>query len=434
MKFSILLGIIFLSLWTHTQAQVQYTGVNLAGADFGTDDLPGTYNTHYTYPTPAEVDYFVSKGMNIFRLPFRWERLQNNQNEAFNTKELARIINFVDYATSKQAKVILDPHNYARYYGEIIAIDGDNGALPLAAFIDFWSKLAGHFKNNNKVIFGLMNEPHDMPTELWLDNANAAISAIRAVGAQNLILVPGNAYTGAHSWNHDWYGTPNGEVMQDIIDPGNNYAFDVHQYLDSDSSGTSPNCVSTSIGSTRLQEFTNWLRQHNQRGFLGEFAGGRNANCYAALDDMLDFMDANNDVWLGWSYWAAGPWWGDDIFTLEPEEDGTDRPQMAVLLEHTPFEQDTDHDGITDSQDNCTLVANTDQRDTDSDGFGNRCDADLDNNGIVSFNDLNLFRAYFDSPNPDADFDNSGLVSFGDLNIFRNLFDQPPGPAGNFNF
>ncbi len=29
---------------------VRYTGVNLAGADFGDNNLPGTYNVDYTYP------------------------------------------------------------------------------------------------------------------------------------------------------------------------------------------------------------------------------------------------------------------------------------------------------------------------------------------------------------------------------------------------
>ncbi len=49
---------------------------------------------------------------------------------------------------------------------------------------------------NPKVIFGLMNEPHDLPTENWLTAANVAIAAIRATGATNLITVPGNAFTG----------------------------------------------------------------------------------------------------------------------------------------------------------------------------------------------------------------------------------------------
>jgi endoglucanase len=82
----------------------------------------------------------------------------------------------------------------------------------------------------------------------------------------------GNAWTGAHSWTQNWYGTPNAQEMLNIVDPGNNYAFDEHQYLDSDSSGTSSTIVSATIGQERLVAFTNWLHTNNRRGFLGEFA------------------------------------------------------------------------------------------------------------------------------------------------------------------
>ena len=72
-------------------SQTEYVGVNLAGAEFGENNLLGTYNQHYTYPTRAAVDYFVDKGMNVFRLPFRWERLQHTANAEFNSAELSRI-------------------------------------------------------------------------------------------------------------------------------------------------------------------------------------------------------------------------------------------------------------------------------------------------------------------------------------------------------
>ena len=58
------------------RADIQFVGVNLSGAEFGQNILPGTYGTQYTYPTTAEVDYYKGKGMNMIRLPFRWERLQ----------------------------------------------------------------------------------------------------------------------------------------------------------------------------------------------------------------------------------------------------------------------------------------------------------------------------------------------------------------------
>ncbi len=310
-----------------SQFSIAYTGVNLAGAEFGDGSLPGTYNVHYTYPTDAEVDYFMGKGMNTFRLPFRWERLQHQQFDNFDADEVARINDFVSYATSKGAMVLLDPHNYARYYGGVIGQD-----VPVSAFADFWSKLASLYQSNSQVIFGLMNEPHDMPTELWCDDANAAIQAIRNTGATNLILVPGNAWTGAHSWNQSWYGTSNATAMLTITDPGNNYAFEVHQYLDTGFSGTTEQCVSTTIGAEKLAEITAWLKQNGKRGFLGEFSGGRDDTCCSALGNMLSYIDSNADVWLGWTYWAAGPWWG-DLPSLEPIG-GVDRPQMVPLLQH----------------------------------------------------------------------------------------------------
>jgi hypothetical protein len=74
------------------------------------------------------------------------------------------------------------------------------------------------------------------------------------------------------------------------------------------------------------------------------------------------------------------------------------------------------------------LVPNPTQRDTDADGYGNDCDADLDNSGLVNFADLALFRQAFGSSNPHADFDGNGVVNFADLARFREMFGHPPGP------
>ena len=181
------------------------------------------------------------------------------------------------------------------------------------------------------VNFGLMNEPHSMSTEAWLSAANAAIAAIRATGAQQLILVPGNAWTGAHSWAQNWYGTPNAQVMDGIVDSGANFAHELHQYFDGDFSGTSA-CCSSGVGQAQLSGVTDWLRARGKRGFLGEFAGGNSPACRTAIDSALTYLHANNDVWLGWSWWAAGPQWGEYIFTLQPSSNPPqDRPQMVWL-------------------------------------------------------------------------------------------------------
>ena len=310
-------------------------GVSLSGAEFGGSAIPGTYNSDYTYPTHAEVDYFVGKGMTILRIPFLWERLQPTLGGAFDDTQLAMLDDIVNYAVGAGTNVLIDPHNYASYDGNVLGY----GGVTAAAFADFWSKLADHFKALPQVYFGLMNEPHStdtqkLRTEDWVAAANGAIQAIRATGATNTITVSGNGYDTASGWNDTWYGSPNGNQLLNIADPLDKIVFEAHQYMDSDGSGTSAACVSPTIGSTRLAAFTGWLRVNKKRGFLGEFGAGANANCLQAIDDMLTFVDDYNDVYLGWTWWAAGPWWGDYFSSVEPGDGNTDKPQMPVLVQH----------------------------------------------------------------------------------------------------
>ena len=82
---------------------------------------------------------------------------------------------------------------------------------------------------------------------------------------------------------------------------------------DSDSSGTSATCVSSTIGLERVEGATAWLRANGKKGILGEFAGGNNDVCKDAVTGMLQHMKANNDVWMGALWWGGGPWWGDYV-------------------------------------------------------------------------------------------------------------------------
>lgn len=328
---------------TTTRNLLPYRGLNLAGAEFAIDAwgkplsagaLPGTFGTHYIYPdrtySPSytSIDAFVRAGMTTFRLPFRWERLQPTRGAAFNAAELGRLTTTVKNLTAKGAFVVLDPHNYARYGEALIG----SRAVPLAHFADFWSRLAATFKNNPKVIFGLMNEPHDLPTEQWVKAAQAGINAIRSVGATQLILVPGNGWSGADGWDANWYGTPNSIAMLAITDPQDHYAYEVHQYFDTDSSGTNPACVSPTIGRERLERFIAWLRANKKKGFLGEFGSGPGEVCLQAIDTMLTALEDAGDVMLGWTAWAGGPWTV-GMLDLEPR-DGAAKPQMKALLPH----------------------------------------------------------------------------------------------------
>ena len=79
--------------------------------------------------------------------------------------------------------------------------------------------------------------------------------------------------------------------------------------------------------------------------------------------------------------------------------------------------------------DNCSVVDNLGQRDTDADGYGNMCDPDFDNNLVVGSADLAYFKSRFFTTDPDADLNGDGVVNGGDLAILKKMFFQPPGPS-----
>jgi endoglucanase len=304
-----------------------FRGINLSGAEFGKPG--GVPFKDYTYPSAETVSYFAGKGFDTVRLPFLWERLQPVLMQPFDKDEVNRLKEAVALIRSHDMRVILDPHNYARYRDKLIG----SKDVPDAAFGDFWARLASLYANEDDVVFGLMNEPNHIPIEQWLRAANAATAAIRnQAGANNLILVPGTAWTGAHSWMRSIDGKPNGVVMARFQDPGENFAFEVHQYLDNDFSGTKGNCSRGGDAVKALENFTGWLRQGGFRGFLGEFGAPGKERCIDALKSMVDVTEENKDVWTGWAYWVAGDWWpADEPLNIQPTKDG-DRPQLAALM------------------------------------------------------------------------------------------------------
>ena len=123
---------------------------------------------------------------------------------------------------------------------------------------------------------------------------------------------------------------------------------------------------------------------------------------------------------------------GMDSFLYEIT-DGTPASDSAtVTLDVIP---DTDRDGVADTSDNCTLVANPGQCDTDRDGYGNHCDADLNNDGVTNATDVSLYRGWLGvavpttPPFSSRDMNCSGAVNAQDTVLLRNRLGLPSGPS-----
>lgn len=303
------------------------SGVNLAGAAFAPERVPGRLGTDYVYPDKAVAEPFVRNGFHTVRLSILWERIQPEPFKPLSDSEMA----LVDKSVADMggfASILIDVHNYARYRGHRLD-QTPRGADMLA---DLWTRLAKHWGNNPKIAFGIMNEPYDISARDWRRIADASVVAIRATGAKNLLLIPGTRWTGAHNWTEGG-DESNAAAFADFKDPGNNFLFELHQYMDPDSSGTTDGCVSAAIGAERLEQVTTWLRERKAGALLGEFGAANSPVCLQALDNILSYMDANADVWKGWTYWAGGPWWGNYMMSIQPEN-GKEKPQTEVLLRH----------------------------------------------------------------------------------------------------
>ena len=306
-------------------------GVNLSGAEFGT--VPGRAEFDYTYPKADLIGHFARLGATAIRLPVLWERLQPGLGAPLDPAESGKLSQAVAAASAAGLATIIDLHNFGSYAGHRVG----SAAVPATALADVWRRLALQYGRRDDVVLSLMNEPHDIPIRDWASAANVAIAAIRTVGARNLVLVSGGEYGGASRWTEDLPVGNNGRDMLAVRDPLDRFAFDVHQYLDADSSGTSPECSDPARALNGLDAVHGWLVANGRRGFLGEFASSDRPACVKALEAMVGRVDADPLRWVGWTAWGAGPWWPPDyMFSLQKPPDADSAQLRALAKRFTP--------------------------------------------------------------------------------------------------
>ncbi len=325
--YTLLLGAL-LSLTLSAQNPAQMYGVNLAGAEFGSN-FPGTSGTDYFWPTNSDFDYFSGKGLKLIRLPFKWERIQPTMNAALNTAELNRLIAAIDYAQTKGMYVVVDMHNYGRRNINWTDYVIGSNTVPVANVKDCWTRLATALKNKSNIYgYGIMNEPHDMlQSAPWSTIAQEIINGIRSSDLTTNIIVGGDSWSSGLNW------LTYSNNLKNLIDVSNKLIFEAHVYFDGDASGYYDQSYDgegayANVGVDRVTPFVNWLEANNLKGYVGEYGIPANDSRWnTVLSNFLTYIQAHC---VNGTAWAAGGWWGNYALSLQPAN-SVDKPQMATL-------------------------------------------------------------------------------------------------------
>ncbi len=137
-----------------------------------------------------------------------------------------RVAGLIAACSAKGAYIILDLHEYRAPKRETLA---------------FWHDAAARFSNHPGVLFGLLNEPHDIDWETWRNGGTVTeqpegrpatewhspgmqrvLDVVRETGARNVVTV------GGLDWAYDLSGVVNGYALEDAS--GNGVIYDSHIY------------------------------------------------------------------------------------------------------------------------------------------------------------------------------------------------------------
>ncbi|KAF7799321.1 hypothetical protein EIP86_010553 [Pleurotus ostreatoroseus] len=191
---------------------IRLGGVNTAGYDFSVA-TDGSFTGTGVSPPTSQYSHFTAEGANLYRIPFAWQLMTPTLGGQIDPNFFSRYDATVQAALNSgpNVHVIVDLHNYARWNGAIIAQGGPTDAQ----FQSIWTQLAQKYGSNSRIIFGIMNEPHDIPSiSTWVNSVQGVVNAVRAAGSQNFLLLPGSSWASAQA-----FPTEAGPLLVKVTDP-----------------------------------------------------------------------------------------------------------------------------------------------------------------------------------------------------------------------
>ena len=130
---------------------------------------------------------------------------------------------------------------------------------------------------------------------------------------------------------------------------------------------------------------------------------------------------------------GSADWDGAGTGSPDPECEGRPFNHETAAV---PAPPDADADGVLDTLDNCLGISNPDQHDSNGDGYGNLCDPDVTNDGVISTPDFLVFSEKWGlslgEPGyaPDVDLTGDNKIGVPDFLKLSAYWGKEPGPSG----
>ncbi|KAF7549933.1 hypothetical protein G7Z17_g6065 [Cylindrodendrum hubeiense] len=342
-----------LALVSSALGRVKYVGVAIPGFDFGCDiDGSCPINDIVNPPLPelgggdgpAQMKHFVENdGFNVFRLPTSWQYIVNSVLGDLDENNFGYYDKLMQACLDTGAYCMIDLHNFARFDDGIIGQGGASNEV----YADLWTQLAKRYVKDDRVIFGLMNEPHDLDINLWADSCQAAVTAIRKAGAtKHMILLPGTNFASAETFVSSGSADALGAVSN-LDGSKDGLYLDLHKYLDENNSGTFTECTTDNV-----EGFTNiatWLRKNKRKAMISESGASMSESCMEKFCTQNKFIADNDDVFEGFVAWGAGSFGFDYVLTLTPSGSPGDYTDNKLLKQCViaPFLEDASEETST---------------------------------------------------------------------------------------
>ncbi|EGG01066.1 family 5 glycoside hydrolase [Melampsora larici-populina 98AG31] len=295
-------------------------GVNMAGLEFGIGSNGDRNGNPPQAPPLDQIPHFIKGGSNVIRFPFGWQYMQDTIKGDLNKTYLSLLDEYVTATTQLNATAIIEVHNFARRDGQIIG----ESSVGADALVDLWTRLAKHYNDQPNVMFGLMNEPHDVTSKIWIGVVQQVVTGIRKAGAENNILLPGNAWehllTFADDYNNGLSAikNPDGSVRGLI--------FEIHQYFDYNGVGDQKECTQDHL--SELQSVVDLLKKDGRQVLITELGGGNSQSCSDIIHKFVAAAASAYPTVIGTLMWGAGSFAPDYTLVVTVKEGNGWKDQM----------------------------------------------------------------------------------------------------------